>query len=341
MQQPSVIKPRPNRAQIEPAALALLARHSAGLLATARRYSASPEDAEDAYQRGVEILLTKAPTTTEEELLPWLKTVVKHEAFAVSKASIRSGVSDESLAHQPDERAWTDERAERYERLRVGAEAMAGLKPQEIRCLLLKAEGLSYQEICSATGFTYTKVNRCLTEGRRAFLKRVAGIEAGAECERLAPLISKLAGGETSKDELRALRPHLKGCLACKAILREYRATPGRIAGLVPPVAALAGGGSGDGDTAGLLARLLERLAGMGDALGGKAAAVAASAVVIAGGSVAGIDAIHHDPPAVARSAFAGSEPAPAAAADPATTPAPPSVGASAPDPSPAAIAAV
>jgi DNA-directed RNA polymerase specialized sigma24 family protein len=66
-------------------------------------------------------------------------------------------VAEEPLAHQPDEGAWTDERAERYERLRVGAEAMAGLKPQEIRCLLLKAEGLSYQEICAATGFTYTK----------------------------------------------------------------------------------------------------------------------------------------------------------------------------------------
>ena len=161
---------RPNRAQIEHAALALLSRHSAGLLATARRYSASPEDAEDAYQRGVEILLTKAPTTTEAELLPWLKTVLKHEAFAVSKASGRAVPAEEALAFQTDERAWTDERAERYERLRVGAEAMAGLKPQEIRCLLLRAEGLSYQEICAATGFSYTKVNRCLTEGRRTFL---------------------------------------------------------------------------------------------------------------------------------------------------------------------------
>ena len=34
----------------------------------------------------------------------------------------------------------TDDRAERYERLRIAAEALAGLKPQEIRCLLLKAE---------------------------------------------------------------------------------------------------------------------------------------------------------------------------------------------------------
>src|SRR3954451_7774640 len=67
---------RPSRAQIEPAALELLSRHSAGLLATARRYSSTPEDAEDAYQRGLEILLTKAPTTSEDELVPWLKTVV-------------------------------------------------------------------------------------------------------------------------------------------------------------------------------------------------------------------------------------------------------------------------
>jgi RNA polymerase sigma factor (sigma-70 family) len=241
MQQILVTPPaRPSRAQIEPAALALLSRHSAGLLATARRYSATPEDAEDAYQRGVEILLTKAPTTTEDELLPWLKTVVKHEAFAVRKSSGRAVPAEEPLAREPDERAWTDERAERYERLRVGAEAMAGLKPQEIRCLLLKAEGLSYQEICEATGFSYTKVNRCLTEGRRAFLKRVAGIETGAECERLAPLISKVADGEASPEEMRTVRPHLKGCLACKATLREYRAAPSRIAGLVPPVAAFA-----------------------------------------------------------------------------------------------------
>src|SRR3954447_1920526 len=194
---------RPSRAQIEPAALALLSRHSAGLLATARRYSVTPEDAEDAYQRGVEILLTKAPTTTEDELLPWLKTVVKHEASAVAKAGGRPVPAEEPLAREPDERSWTDDRAERYERLRVAAEAMAGLKPQEIRCLLLKAEGLSYHEICQATGWTYTKVNRCLTEGRRAFLKRVAGIEAGAECERLAPLISKVADGEASSGEMR------------------------------------------------------------------------------------------------------------------------------------------
>jgi hypothetical protein len=67
---------RPARTEIEEAALRILARRGGQILATARRYAATPEDADDAYQRGLEILLTKAPSTSEEELVPWLKTVV-------------------------------------------------------------------------------------------------------------------------------------------------------------------------------------------------------------------------------------------------------------------------
>jgi RNA polymerase sigma factor (sigma-70 family) len=303
--------PRPSRAQIEPAALALLARHSAGLLATARRYSVSPEDAEDAYQRGVEILLTKAPTTREAELLPWLRTVVKHEAFAVRKSNSRSTpIPIGPAGGEPgkDAPTWNEDRHERYEQLRIGAEAMAALKPQELRCLLLRAEGLSYKEICEATGWTYTKVNRSITEGRRAFLKRVASIETGAECERLAPLISKAADGEASPDEMRRARPHLKGCLACKATLREYRLAPARLAGLVPPVVALAGAPAGGGAT-GFAVRtaqaLHDRFAALTEtATAQKAAAVAASAALLAGGGAAGVEAIHHDAPRVAPAAF-------------------------------------
>jgi hypothetical protein len=260
------------------------------------------------------------------------RTVVKHEAFAVRKSGGRAMLAEAPGLDERDESAWTEERAERYEQLRVGAEAMSGLKPQEIRCLLLKAEGLSYEEICAATGFSYTKVNRCLTEGRRAFLKRVAGIEAGAECERLAPLISKVADGEATPEEMRKVRPHLKGCLACKATLREYRATPARLAGLVPPVVALTGGG---GAGSGFVGRLLERFAGMGDATGAKVAAVAASAALLAGGGAAGVEALHHDAPPVAPSAYA-QEPT-ATGTSSATTPS----SSAAPDPSAAAIEAV
>ena len=153
---------RPSRSEIEPVALDLIRRRGSEVLGIARRYAVSPEDAEDAYQRALEILLTKAPTTCADDLLPWLKTVVKHEAFALRKKRERDVPAEHDAldAFADDAAAPADERAERYERLRVGAEALGRLKPQETRALLLKAEGLSYQEIAAETGWTYTKVNR-------------------------------------------------------------------------------------------------------------------------------------------------------------------------------------
>jgi RNA polymerase sigma factor (sigma-70 family) len=294
---------RPSRGEVDPAALRLLERHGGAILATARRYSTSPEDAEDAYQRALEILLTKAPTTAEDELVPWLKTVVKHEAFAIRRARERAAPvsGDGELAERTGSEAATHEAAERYERLRLGAEAMGRLKPQEIRALLLKAEGYSYKEICSITGWTYTKVNRCLTEGRRAFLERVAGIEAGGECDRLVPLLSALADGEAAVEDLALVRPHLRTCLVCRKRLREFRETPARVAALVP-AAALAGadgGGTLRGALESLLGSLGERAHAAAELVTGqKAAALAASAAVLAGGGAGlGQLASHPDPP--------------------------------------------
>jgi hypothetical protein len=137
------------------------------------------------------------------------------------------------------------------------------------------------------------KVNRCLTEGRRAFVARVEGIESGAECERLAPLLSALADGEATADDMAALRPHLRGCSACRATLRDYRAAPREVAGLAAPVAA-----------GGLLAWLGERVASWWAQLravaeaaaANKAAAVAASSVAIAGGGAATVAEVDRSP---------------------------------------------
>jgi DNA-directed RNA polymerase specialized sigma24 family protein len=46
--------------------------------------------------------------------------------------------------------------------------AFLTLKPRERRTLYLHALGYRYAEICRLTGFTYTAVNRYITEGRRA-----------------------------------------------------------------------------------------------------------------------------------------------------------------------------
>jgi RNA polymerase sigma factor (sigma-70 family) len=278
---------RPTREEIEPAARALVERHSVQLLATARRYSLNAEDADDAYQRGLEIMLTKAPSVREDDLVPWLKTVVKHEAFAIRKQRQRA-----EIVGEPDMRgtlaAAAHEHAERHERLRVSVEAMSQLKPQELRCLLLRAEGYSYKQICDETGWTYTKVNRCVTEGRRAFLERVAGIESGAECERLAPLLSRLVDSEASAEDMRALRPHLRSCLACRATLRDYREAPARVAALLPLLGMQH-----------LLARGLRRLQDLLGLVGAhKTAAVVAATAAIAGGGVAVHTIAHgHRPP--------------------------------------------
>src|SRR4051794_25465543 len=98
---------------------------------------------------------------------------------------------------------------------------------------------------CAGSFERNTKVNRCLTEGRRAFLQRVRGIEAGEECERLAPCLSAFADGEADAEDMAALRPHLATCLICRSQLREFRAVPARVAALAPPGAlAVQGNGS-------------------------------------------------------------------------------------------------
>ena len=333
--------------------LALLERFSPQMLATARRYSADLDDAQDAYQRAAEILLTRGPERPTDDMCRWLRTTVKHEAIAIRRQRERTvPLGAPELVPEPSaDRFDTHERVERFERLSVGAQALSRLKPQEVRCLLLRAEGYTYNEICKRTGYSYTKVDRSLKEGRRAFTSHLAGIEAGDECERLAPLLSALADGEADAGEVAQARSHLRTCLACRARLREYRAAPSRVAALVPP-AALTAGGHGGG-----LRSLLESVAGaaqdrvaaMGDrvhqaaelAAGQKVAAVAASAAALAGGGAAGVDGLAErseaarnpgleapaerpvEPPPPPVVAPTPAEPAPAAAA-PAPPPTPP-----------------
>ncbi len=284
------------RRELEQAALELISRHGTELLACARRYAQTSEDAEDAYQRGLEILLTKAPTTRVDDLLPWLKTVVKHEAFALRRQRERHApLSEDGSPPEPSLAGRASDAGDhvaRYETLRLGAEALGRLKPQEVRALLLRAEGYSYREICRLTGWTYTKVNRCLTEGRKAFYERIDGILGGEECERLADSLSRFADGELRDPELSALRLHLRGCLHCRRVLREYRSAPQTLAALLPIGAGNAGLEPGRTALETLLASIQDRLAAWLDraqatadvVAAKKAAAIAVSAVAIASG---------------------------------------------------------
>jgi RNA polymerase sigma factor (sigma-70 family) len=296
----------PERA--EQLVLDLIAAHADSLLRTARRFSLCADDAQDAYQRGLEILIRHAPRLDADRAPGWLHTVVKHEALAINKARCRilGGEEVDLDAIETRTSPSPEDRVLGFEQVARSAEALQRLKPQEVRALWLKAMGNSYQEICDATGWSYTKVNRCLAEGRKSFLARYAGIEEGEECRRWAPVISAMVDGEASAEQVVALRPHLRNCAACRAVVRELRGSNAPLAALFP-VGALGAIGDRDGsplDVAGdLLSRLWNSLWGdlsdraataafraqsMAQAIPpGKSVAMLASVVALAGGGVA------------------------------------------------------
>jgi RNA polymerase sigma factor (sigma-70 family) len=334
-------------AQARDLVLHVIAQHADSLLKTARRHSLCADDAQDAYQRTMEIFMRRATTLDPERAHKWVHTVCKHEAMAVRAQRQQLVSSDEPDLDREEARhvPSPEERMVSFDRLRRAAEALQRLKPQELRALWLKAEGFSYAEISEQTGWTYTKVNRCITEGRRAFLMRYARIEDGAECERLLPLLSAIVDGEATSEQLLEIRPHLRNCSACRATVRELHATSAPLAALFP--VALAPAAAAD-DKASLFARAYDAIVGgLHDraaavalkfqaateaASTGKLAAIAASAAAIGGGAVVARTSplpSHHSAPAHARAVAQQSAPAPrlAVAAAPgratATPPAP------------------
>ncbi len=281
----------------EEAALRLVQDHAAELLRFARRFSHCADDAHDAYQRTIEILVRRIRSDPPAQLLSWVRTVLRHEALAlrtereqlVGRVEIDLDRHEDRLSDDPAERVVGQER------LRHTAEALGRLKPQELTALVLRAEGLSYREICARTSWSYTRVNRTVTEGRRALIERLGAIETGAECDRWLPLLSALADGEASASELAELRPHLRACSACRATLRDCHAMPARVAALVPPALVVAPHASLVDHAGVALHALAERatllaarVQGAFEALPGtKLAAVVASTAALAGGGVA------------------------------------------------------
>ncbi len=130
-------------------------------------------------QRATEILLRKAPDLEPGRLAAWMHVVTRREALALGRERRRrfrsvwsdatvpswAGADPESV---PSQAPGPEQHLERRERVAAAGAQLAALKPQERRAIGLQAAGCSYAEIQAITGWTYTKVNRCLTEGREA-----------------------------------------------------------------------------------------------------------------------------------------------------------------------------
>jgi RNA polymerase sigma factor (sigma-70 family) len=322
------------------AAAEVVARYEPALRRTARRYSLSAEDAEDAFQRAMEILVLKAPTTDPTELVRWAQTVTKNEALAVRRCRKRSAAwlakpprgaleGGDWLAVVASDDDGPHERAERSEAVARSREALRALKPAERRALTLLAGGCSYAEIGRITGFGPSKVNRCIAEGRERFRRLLSSSEDGSRCAELRPHLSAFCDGEAGEEQAERLREHLRACGACRAALRAYRAAPRAAAALAPAPLGLAallerlrelgarlqaqlpgGRGGGDAALAGGGAK------GAGTAVLAKAAAVCAGAAGSAAACVAagvvpaplGIGAADAGRPAIERSSERSTE---------------------------------
>jgi RNA polymerase sigma factor (sigma-70 family) len=220
----------------------MVARHGAAVLRVANQFSLCHDDALDAYQRAFEIYLRKLDTVDPATEGAWLRVVVKHEAMAIRNGRLESVDRDEvdldtsvsAGLREVDDTVASGERVER------SVEALRALKPDEARALLLKAEGLSYQEIGRHFGWSYTKVNRSITEGRARFLKAFSGIEAGEACERYEDALSALAAGTATSAQVVSIRPHLRHCATCRAAVRDMRFSRSRRLALALPFGWLA-----------------------------------------------------------------------------------------------------
>jgi RNA polymerase sigma factor (sigma-70 family) len=287
--------------------LRTVAAHADSLLRTARRYSICPDDAQDAYQRALEIFMTHAGRLDPARAAGWLHVVVKREALAIRRSRKKLvGAAEVDFDAQEARRLPTpDEQLLSFDLINRSAEALQRLKPQELRALWLKAQGHSYNEIGAITGWSYTKVNRCLTEGRRSFLERYAGIESGEECRRWTPVISAMVDGEATPEQILELRPHLRNCPGCRATLKALHDSSAPLSAVLPvPLAAIAAGGGEQ--ISNLFMRAYEAIAGglheravhsvtkaqaaIEAAAAGKVTAVAASAAAVAGGGYATVE---------------------------------------------------
>lgn len=167
----------PNRAQNARLLEQLIGSRGSLLRRQAANHSQRPADAEDALQDAYALFIERYHGRLPA--LPYLMTTIKHSAWAIGRsgrtrerrqvratAQVDQGLDPWELV--PDPASDPETLAERHEELEHRRAAILALKPDQRRALLLLGAGLSYDEIAELNEWTWTKVNRCIAEGRAA-----------------------------------------------------------------------------------------------------------------------------------------------------------------------------
>jgi RNA polymerase sigma factor (sigma-70 family) len=158
----------------------LLADHARVLRRQASRHCSRSADVEEALQDAYLAFLRWYRGEAGEQAIAYLMIAVKHSAWAISRRSYRrrelgltavprgDGSTCDLTELLADCQALPCEQAEDRCRLEHRRRAIDTLKPDQRTALLLFALGYSYREIATLRGWTMTKVNRCIAEGRAA-----------------------------------------------------------------------------------------------------------------------------------------------------------------------------
>jgi RNA polymerase sigma factor (sigma-70 family) len=173
--------PRPNQDELQRRRAELLDEvmrsHGRQLWRQARRFTSCDADADDALEDACIAFLRYFPVGPDNRCQRWMLTTVKHAAFAISKrAAVRRQKDAAPISAElreewwessvPDPTASVEEQVEDRLWVRTCGELLGELKPAERTALSLVAFGLSYREIAARQGWSATKTNRCINEGR-------------------------------------------------------------------------------------------------------------------------------------------------------------------------------
>jgi RNA polymerase sigma factor (sigma-70 family) len=152
------------------------------LLRIARRNAASRSDAEEAVHDAFVFFISDYDPKLGAPPLAWLTLVLKRRCWRLrDNARLdRRVVADTGADHQePTEtiealssgtRALADRVAERDQARR----RIRRLKPDQRTAIGMVAAGCTYGEVARTRGWSRTKINRCLVEGRQALHEGVA-----------------------------------------------------------------------------------------------------------------------------------------------------------------------
>lgn len=161
----------------------LLRAERGQLMHQARFHSRRPEDAEEALSDACVEFLRFYGGPPGEDAVRWMLLVVKRCAWAITRRTeiraARHRVVDIAAAGDRELQLASLERQLDVPELAARSEETARLieqlKPDEREALILLGLGCSYAEIAEMRGWSYTKVRRCIYEGRarvRQALKR-------------------------------------------------------------------------------------------------------------------------------------------------------------------------